>query len=105
MSWSLPFDKPIQPPKGKKLVTLKDAAAYIMALPKAKQQSSEWQAAGERLSWRRKIAGLSRTSNARSRRNDAGAARRKANSRIQSIERKALGSAKAEAGAKMLVNV
>jgi hypothetical protein len=37
------------------------AAAYIMALPKAKQQSSEWQAAGERLSWRRKIADLSRT--------------------------------------------
>jgi hypothetical protein len=42
--------------------------------------------------------------NARSRRNDAGAARRKA---IQNTihRKKALGSAKAEAGAKMLVNV
>jgi hypothetical protein len=28
-----PFDRSIQPPKGKKLITLKDAAAYIMALP------------------------------------------------------------------------
>jgi hypothetical protein len=36
---SRPFDDPIQPPKGKKLVTLKDAAAYILALPKSKQQS------------------------------------------------------------------
>ena len=47
MSWSRRFDEPIQPPKGKKLVTLKDAAAYILALPKSKQQSPEWQAAGE----------------------------------------------------------
>ena len=47
MPWSRPFDEPIQPPKGKKLVTLKDAAAYILALPKSKQQSPEWQAAGE----------------------------------------------------------
>jgi hypothetical protein len=46
MPWSRPFDEPIQPPKGKRLVTLKDAAAYILALPKAKQQSPEWQAAG-----------------------------------------------------------
>jgi hypothetical protein len=58
MSWSRRFDDPIQPPKGKKLLTLKDAAAYITALPKSKQQSPEWQAAAEaRLSWRRKIAG------------------------------------------------
>jgi len=47
MSWSRRFDEPIQPPKGKKLVTLEDAAAYILALPKSKQQSPEWQAAGE----------------------------------------------------------
>jgi len=47
VDWSRPFDEPIQPPKGKKLVTLKDAAAYIMKLPKSKQQSPEWQAAGE----------------------------------------------------------
>jgi hypothetical protein len=31
----------------RKLVTLKDAAAYIMALPKSKQQCPEWQAAIE----------------------------------------------------------
>jgi hypothetical protein len=31
MPWSRRFDEPIQPPKGKKLVTLKDAAAYILA--------------------------------------------------------------------------
>ncbi len=48
-NWSRPFDDPIQPPKGKKLVTLKDAAAYIMKLPKSKQQSLEWQAATEAL--------------------------------------------------------
>ena len=46
-NWSRPFDEPIQPPKGKKLVTLKDAAAYILRLPKSKRQSPEWQAAGE----------------------------------------------------------
>jgi len=28
-------------------VTLKGAAAYILRLPKAKQRSPEWQAAGE----------------------------------------------------------
>jgi hypothetical protein len=49
MPWSRRFDDPIQPPKGKPLVTLKDAAAYIMALPKSKQQSPEWQAATEAL--------------------------------------------------------
>src|ERR1700731_4028671 len=47
MSWSRHFDKPIQPPQGKKLVTLKDAAAYILKLPESKQQSPEWQAAAE----------------------------------------------------------
>lgn len=36
MAWSRRFDEPIQPPKGKKLVTLKDAAAYILALETAK---------------------------------------------------------------------
>jgi hypothetical protein len=38
-------------------VTLEDAANYIMKLPKAEQNLPEWQAAGERCSWRRKIAG------------------------------------------------
>jgi hypothetical protein len=36
-----------QPPKGRPIVTLKDAAAYILKLPKSAQQSPEWQAAGE----------------------------------------------------------
>ena len=48
-NWSRPFDEPIQPPKGKNLVTLKHAAAYIMALPKSKQQAPEWHAAIEAL--------------------------------------------------------
>ena len=34
MIWSGRFEDPIQPPKGKPLVTLKDAAAYILALPR-----------------------------------------------------------------------
>src|ERR1700694_3011090 len=49
MPWSRPFDDPIVLPKGKVIVTLKDAAAYIMALPKSEQQSPEWQAATEAL--------------------------------------------------------
>ena len=47
--WTRPFDNPIVPPKSKTLTTLKDAAAHIMKLPKAKQQSPEWQAATEAL--------------------------------------------------------
>jgi hypothetical protein len=31
MPWSRRFDDPIQLPKGKPLITLKDAAAFIMA--------------------------------------------------------------------------
>jgi hypothetical protein len=49
MAWSRPFDHPIVLPKGKTLVTLKDAAAYIKALPKSEQQAPEWQAATEAL--------------------------------------------------------
>jgi hypothetical protein len=45
--WSRPFDDPIKPPKGRPIVTLKDAAAFILKLPKSAQQSPEWQAAGE----------------------------------------------------------
>ena len=47
MTWSRRFDDPIKPPKGKPIVTLKDAAAYIMRLPQDAQISPEWQAAGE----------------------------------------------------------
>jgi hypothetical protein len=37
--------------------TLKDAVAYIMALPKPKQHSPEWQAATEAVIMARKIGG------------------------------------------------
>jgi hypothetical protein len=47
--WSRRFDDPIKPPKGKTIATLKDAAAYIMALPKSKQLAPEWQASTEAL--------------------------------------------------------
>jgi hypothetical protein len=40
-----PFDDPINSPKGKPLVTLQDAADYIMKLPKADQAATEWQTA------------------------------------------------------------
>jgi hypothetical protein len=45
--WQRPFDDPIPLPKGRQLVTLKDAARYIQKLPKAEQQIEEWQAAVE----------------------------------------------------------
>jgi hypothetical protein len=47
LSWSKQFGEPIKPPKGRPIVTLKDAAAYILKLSKSAQQSPEWQAAGE----------------------------------------------------------
>jgi hypothetical protein len=47
--WKRRFDEPIPTPKGKPLVTLKDAAAYIMALPKREADTAEWQAAIEAL--------------------------------------------------------
>src|SRR5664279_4377422 len=47
LPWSRPFDDPIKLPKGRTIVTLKDAAAYILKLPKSAQQSPEWLAAGE----------------------------------------------------------
>jgi hypothetical protein len=45
--WMQPFDDPIPLPRGRQLVTLKDAASYIMKLPKAEQNVEEWQTAGE----------------------------------------------------------
>jgi hypothetical protein len=45
--WQRPFDDPIPLPKGRQLVTLKDAARYIQKLPKAEQQIEEWQTAVE----------------------------------------------------------
>jgi hypothetical protein len=40
-----PFEDPIPLPDGGQLVTLKDAADYIMKLPKAEQDLVEWQTA------------------------------------------------------------
>ncbi len=47
--WKRPFDDPIPLPRGRQLVTLKDAANYIQKLPKAEQDLDEWQAAVEAL--------------------------------------------------------
>jgi hypothetical protein len=49
MPWSARFDEPIALPKGRQLVTLKDAGAYITKLPKAEHDAPEWQAAMEAL--------------------------------------------------------
>jgi hypothetical protein len=43
--WNRPFDDPIALPRGRTLVTLQDAATYIMKLPKAEQKHEKWQAA------------------------------------------------------------
>ena len=48
-NWSRKFDDPIPLPKGRQLVTLKDAASYVIALPKAEHDAEEWQAAMEAL--------------------------------------------------------
>ena len=47
MSWHQRFFDPIELPNGRKLVTLRDAAKYIVKLPKAEQQASQWQTAAE----------------------------------------------------------
>jgi hypothetical protein len=47
--WQRRFDEPIPLPKGKKLVTLRDAAEYITKLPKAEHDAKEWLAAMEAL--------------------------------------------------------
>jgi hypothetical protein len=47
--WSREFDDPIVLPGGGQLITLRDAANYITALPKAKHAAPEWQAAIEAL--------------------------------------------------------
>ncbi len=43
--WSRAFDDPIPLPRGRQLVTLEDAAGYIMKLPKTEQDLEEWQTA------------------------------------------------------------
>jgi hypothetical protein len=47
--WSGEFDEPIAVPDGGTLVTLRDAADYITALPDGRSALPEWQAAIEAL--------------------------------------------------------
>src|SRR5258708_14888793 len=42
--WKRPFDDPIPLPRGRQLVTLRDAALYITKLRKAEHDAEEWQA-------------------------------------------------------------
>ena len=49
MPWSTPFDEPIALKGGRKLVTLQQAADYIMKLPEPTQQQERWQIAVENL--------------------------------------------------------
>ncbi len=42
VSWDQRFSEFIELPKGKKLVTLRDAALYITKLPKAEHDAEEW---------------------------------------------------------------
>jgi hypothetical protein len=46
-NWSRRFEDPIPLPRGRQLVTLQDAADYILKLPKAEQDLDEWQTAVE----------------------------------------------------------
>jgi hypothetical protein len=47
--WKRPFGDPIPLPRGRQLVTLKDAGTYITKLPKAEHTAPEWQAAMQAL--------------------------------------------------------
>jgi hypothetical protein len=49
VSWAKRFEEPILLPRGPQLVTLQDAANYIMKLPKGEPDTAEWQAATEAL--------------------------------------------------------
>jgi hypothetical protein len=47
--WKWTFDDLIPLPRGCQLVTMQDAGNYITNLPKAEQESPEWQAAMQAL--------------------------------------------------------
>jgi hypothetical protein len=47
MGWQTKFDDPIELPNERKLITLRDAANYIVKLPKAEQQATPWRTAAE----------------------------------------------------------
>jgi hypothetical protein len=47
VSWHQTVFDPTELPNGRKLITLRDAANYIVKLPKAEQDAPEWQADAE----------------------------------------------------------
>jgi hypothetical protein len=47
VAWSTEFHEPIELSDGLTFRTLRDAATYILKLPKADQNAKEWQAATE----------------------------------------------------------
>jgi hypothetical protein len=47
--WARKFDEPIPLPKGKPLITLRNAALHITKLPKKESNLPEWQAAMQAL--------------------------------------------------------
>jgi hypothetical protein len=47
MAWFKRFVDPIVLPDGRELLTLRDAAEYITALPKAQHDAADWQVAME----------------------------------------------------------
>lgn len=47
MAWFKRFVDPIVLPDGRELLTLRDAAEYITALPKAEHDAADWQIAME----------------------------------------------------------
>ena len=49
MAWFKRFVEPIVLPDGRELLTLRDAAEYITALPKAEHDAADWQVAMETL--------------------------------------------------------
>ena len=49
MAWFKRFYDPIILPDGRKLLTYRDAAEYISALPKSEQDAADWQIAMETL--------------------------------------------------------
>ena len=49
MPWSTPFDEAIALQGGRKLMTLQQAADYIMKLPEDVQRQARWQTAVENL--------------------------------------------------------
>jgi hypothetical protein len=47
VSWDQAFFDPIELPNGRKLATLRDAAQYIIKLPKAERELLQWETAIE----------------------------------------------------------